>query len=183
MLIARTTSAPNVQELYAGLEHFYPLECNLISKNSGACHNSDTQLSISIPSLCHLSSPGYRLRLLNLDHLWKYNVSRLRLNRRIDNLKWHPLIWSPVYVYDLDWRSIGVFISQTLQTLHFYTGIFRKPPSISNFLPLTVFIFVINSSSHHESLKTSFVVLTFLPSWFHPTPLSYFTVHGWEAFY
>ena len=120
----------HIQELYASLDSFYPLECDLISRNDGACHHFDTRLSIPMSSLRHLSSLGCYFSLLNLDHWWKYSVSCLNLDHRIGNLKWYPLIWSPIYVYDSDWRLIkGIYFSN-ISNSSFSPRIFRK---LSNF--------------------------------------------------
>ena len=144
--------SPSVLELYAGFERFYPLECYLISGNGGACHHSDTQLPILMLSLRHLSSLDCQFDSLNLDHWWKCNVSSLNMNCRIYNLKWHPLIWSPVYAYSSYWKlNEGIYFLNT-SNFSFSPLHFQKTPKLST-LPLTVSTSVVISSSHREPLS------------------------------
>ena len=123
-MAACTTSFPQHSRALRRSWALYLLECNLISGNGSARHHSNMRLSIPMSSLHRLSSPSHPFNSLNLYHWWKCNVSCLNLDRRIDNLKWHPLIWSPVYVYGSDWRLIGSIyfpniLNSSFTSLHF----------------------------------------------------------------
>ena len=126
-------------------------------------------------SLRYLSFPNCHFSSLNLDRWWKCNVSLLNSNRRIDKLKWHPLIWTPVYVYNSYWRLLRVFISLTLQTLYFTLLRLQKLYQPSSFsLCRNIFL-------SSWTLKFSTTSSISSPPWSFSYPLLDSTIHDWEA--
>ena len=106
-------------------------------------------LAISMPLLCHLDFSGHRFSSLNLDRWWKCNVSRFNLDCRIDNLKWHHLIWTHVYLYNLDWRLLGGLFPKYFKPFISLFYIFR------NSLTFPVSTFIVTPSSVISPKSTS----------------------------
>ena len=106
-----------------------------------------------MPLLCHLSFPNNHFSSLNLNRWRKCNACRLNLDCRIDNLKWHPLIWTLVYLYDLDWRSLKNIYSLNSSIPHFYSLCGNRNSSI---LPAYSFVVIPSFPQSTFSLRLSF---------------------------
>ena len=94
---------PSVRGLYIVLKRFILLNATLSLRYGGTCHHSNMQLSISMSSLRYLSFLGHHFSSLNLDRLWKCNVSGLNLHHKIDNLKSHLLIVCVLSRLKINW--------------------------------------------------------------------------------